>query len=78
MSEAEELIDDYSKNIFIKIILLGSFGVGKKSLIKKINQIKCHKTLALDIPRIKDKCSNVIRYNLSGIKINFIFFIPDL
>ena len=78
MSETEELIDDYSKNIFIKIILLGSFGVGKKSLIKKINQIKCHKTIALDIPRIKDKCSNVIRYNLSGIKINFIFFIPDL
>jgi len=78
MSETEELIDDNCKNIFIKIILLGSYGVGKKSLIKKINQIKCHKSIALNIPKIKDKCSNIIRYNLSGIKINFIFFVPDL
>ena len=78
MSETEELIDDNCKNIFIKIILLGSYGVGKKSLIKKINQIKCHKSIALNIPKIKEKCSNIIRYNLSGIKINFIFFVPDL
>ena len=78
MSETEELVDDNCKNIFIKIILLGSYGVGKKSLIKKINQIKCHKSIALNIPKIKDKCSNIIRYNLSGIKINFIFFVPDL
>ena len=78
MSETEELIDDNCKNIFIKIILLGSYGVGKKSFIKKINQIKCHKSIALNIPRIKDKCSNIIRYNLSGIKINFIFFVPGL
>ena len=78
MSETEELIDDNCKNIFIKIILLGSYGVGKKSFIKKINQIKCHKSITLNIPKIKDKCSKIIRYNLSGIKINFIFFIPDL
>ena len=78
MSETEELIDDNCKNIFIKIILLGSYGVGKKSFIKKINQIKCHKAINLNIPKIKDKCSKIIRYNLSGIKINFIFFVPDL
>ena len=78
MSETEELIDDNCKNIFIKIILLGSYGVGKKSLIKKINQIKCHKSIALNIPKIKEKCSNIIRYNLFNIKINFIFFVPDL
>ena len=33
MSETDVLIDHNSKNIIIKIILLGPFGVGKKSLI---------------------------------------------
>ena len=33
MSETDALIDQNSKNIFIKIILLGPYGVGKKSII---------------------------------------------
>ena len=40
MSETEVLIDENYKNIFIKIILLGQSGIGKKSLINKINKIK--------------------------------------
>ena len=78
MSDTEDLIDENYRNIFIKIILLGSFGVGKKSLIKKINQIKCHKAIPLQIPKFNDKCSKVIRYNFSNTKINFLFFIPSL
>ena len=77
MSEAEPLIDENCQNIFIKIILLGPFGVGKKSLINKINQIKCHKKLSLKNRDLKDKSSQIIRYNFSGIKISFIFFIPN-
>ena len=77
MSEAEPLIDENCQNIFIKIILLGPFGVGKKSLINKINQIKCHKKLSLKNQNLKDKSSQIIRYNFSGIKISFIFFIPN-
>ena len=77
MSETEDLIDDNYKNIFIKIILLGPFGVGKKSIINKINQIKCHKQLPLNIPNLEGKSSKIIRYNCSGINISFIFFIPD-
>ena len=72
-----ELIDDNCKNIFIKIILLGPIGVGKKSLINKINQIKCHKKLSLNIPNLEGKSSKIIRYSFSGINISFIFFIPD-
>ena len=78
MSETEALIDENSRNIFIKIILLGSFGVGKKSLINKINQIKCHKTLPLKIPNLKEKSSKIIRYSFTNTKISFIFFMPDL
>ena len=61
MSETDVLIDNNSKNIFIKIILLGPPGVGKKSIISKINKIKCHKSFPLNIEKIKDKCSNIIR-----------------
>ena len=78
MSETEPLIDENCKNIFIKIILFGPLGVGKKSLVNKINKIKCHKILPLNIPNVKDKTSNVIRYCFANIKISFIFFIPDL
>ena len=78
MSETEDLIDENCRNIFIKVILLGPSGVGKKSLINKINQIKCHKTLNLKNPNIKDKSSNVITYIFSNMKISFIFFIPSL
>lgn len=78
MVETEDLIDENCKNIFIKIILLGPYGVGKKSLINKINQIKCHKELSLNIPKLVDKSSKIIRYNFSGLKISFIFFIPNL
>ena len=78
MSETEGLVDENCKNIFIKIILLGPTGVGKKSLINKINQIKCHKTLSLSFPKLEEKSSKMIRYCFSGIKISFIFFIPDL
>jgi len=78
MSETEELIDENYRNIFIKVILLGSSGVGKKSLINKINQIKSHKKIPLQLPKFKDKCSKVIRYNFSTTKINFLFFIPSL
>ena len=78
MSETELLIDDSCKNIIIKIILLGTQGVGKKSLINKINQIKCNKILSLNNPIFNDKSSKIIRYNFSGLKISFIFFIPDL
>ena len=77
MAETEALIDDYCKNIFIKIILLGPIGVGKKSIINKINQIRCHKQLPLNIPYLEGKSSKIIRYNFSGINISFIFFIPD-
>ena len=78
MSETDRLIDDNCKNIIIKIILLGQSGVGKKSIINKINQIKCHKTLSLPYPQLEEKSSKIIRYCFSGIKISFIFFIPDL
>ena len=78
MSETEPLIDENCKNIFIKIILFGPLGVGKKSLVNKINKIKCHKILPLKIPNVKDKTSNIIRYCFTNIKISFIFFIPDL
>ena len=78
MAETEALIDENCKNIFIKIILLGPFGVGKKSLINKINQVKCHKDLPLNMPNLEEKSSKIIRYNFSGLKISFIFFIPDL
>ena len=78
MSETEALIDNSCKNIFIKIILLGPFGVGKKSLISKINKIKCHKSFPLKSEKLKDKCSNVIRYYFSGITISFIFFVPSI
>ena len=78
MSETDVLIDNNSKNIFIKIILLGPPGVGKKSIISKINKIKCHKSFPLNIEKIKDKCSNIIRYIFNGITISFIFFIPSV
>ena len=78
MSETEPLIDENCKNIFIKIILFGPFGVGKKSLVNKINQIKCHKTFPLKISNLSKKTSNIIRYCFTNIKISFIFFIPDL
>ena len=78
MSETDALIDNTCKNIIIKIILLGPFGVGKKSLLSKINKIKCHKSFPLKIEQFKDKCSNVIRYNFSGITISFIFFVPSI
>ena len=78
MSETDRLIDDNCKNIIIKIILLGQSGVGKKSIINKINQIKCHRTLSLPYPQLEEKSSKIIRYCFSGIKISFIFFIPDL
>ena len=77
MSETEVFIDN-CKNIIIKIILLGTSGVGKKSIINRINQIKCHKILPLKIPILKEKSSNIIRYDFTGLKISFIFFIPDL
>ena len=77
MSETEGLVDENCKNIFIKIILLGPFGVGKKSLINKINQIKCNKTLSLNAPNLKEKSSKIIRFCFSNIKISFLFFIPD-
>jgi hypothetical protein len=78
MSETEDLIDDNCQNIFIKVILIGPYGVGRKSLINKINQIKCHKSLNLKIDSLNDISSNVIRYIFSNIKISFIFFIPTL
>jgi len=78
MSETDALIDNSCKNIFIKIILLGPLGVGKKSLISRINKIKCHKSFPLKDEKIKDKCSNVIRYIFSGITISFIFFVPSI
>ena len=78
MSETDALIDHSSKNIFIKIILLGPFGVGKKSIISKINKIKCHRSFPLKQEKLKDKCSNVIRYIYSGITISFIFFVPSI
>ena len=78
MSETDALIDNSCKNIFIKIILLGPLGVGKKSLISRINKIKCHKSFPIKDEKIKDKCSNVIRYIFSGITISFIFFVPSI
>ena len=78
MSETEDLIDENCRNIFIKVILLGPSGVGKKSLINKINQIKCHKKLNLKTPNLKDKSSNVITYIFSNMKISFIFFLASL
>ena len=78
MSETDVLIENNSKNIFIKIILLGSPGVGKKSIISRINKIKCHKSFPLNIDKLKDKCSNVIRYIFNGITISFIFFVPSV
>ena len=78
MSETEALIDDNCQNIFIKVILIGTYGVGRKSLINKINQIKCHKSPNLKIDYLNDISSNVIRYIFSNIKISFIFFIPTL
>ena len=78
MSETDALIDNNSKNIFIKIILLGPLGVGKKSLIARINKIKCHKSFSIKNEKLKDKCSNVIRYIFSGITISFIFFVPSI
>ncbi len=78
MSETEALIDDNCQNIFIKIILIGPYGVGRKSLINKINQIKCHKSLKLQIDSLNDKSSNILRYIFTNIKISFIFFMPTL
>ena len=78
MSETDALIDQNSKNIFIKIILLGPYGVGKKSIISKINKIKCHKSILIKNEQLKEKCSNIIRYIFSGITISFIFFIPSI
>ena len=78
MSETDALIDQNSKNVFIKFILLGPYGVGKKSIISKINKIKCHKSIPIKIEQLKDKCSNIIRYIFSGITISFIFFIPSI
>lgn len=77
MSETGILLDKYSKNIFIKVILLGPFGVGKKSIISRINKIKCHKSIPITVKNLKDKCSNVIRYIYSGITISFLFFAPS-
>ena len=78
MSETDVLIDHNSKNIIIKIILLGPFGVGKKSLISKINKIKCHRSFPLKAEKLKDKSSNIIRYIFPGITISFIFFVPSI
>ena len=78
MSETDVLIESNCKNIFIKIILIGPLGVGKKSIINRINKIKCHKSFPINIDKLKDKCSNVIRYVFSGITISFIFFIPSV
>ena len=78
MSETDALIDNNGKNIFIKIILLGPLGVGKKSLINRINKIKCHNSFPIKDEKIKDKCSNVIRFIFSGITISFIFFVPSI
>ena len=78
MSETDVLIEPNCKNIFIKIILLGPLGVGKKSLISKINKIKCHKSFPITEEKLKDKCSNIIRYVYSGLTVSFIFFIPSI
>ena len=77
MTETQAIIDENCKNIFIKIILLGPKGVGRHSLINRINRIKCHKTLEIKLNNLEDKYSYIIRYNLSRLKISFIFFIPD-
>ena len=72
------LVDENCRNIIIKIILLGSNGVGKKSFIKKVNNIKCNKSTPFNHPELKDKCSNILAYNFSDVKISFIFFMPSL
>ena len=72
------LIDENCRNVIIKIILLGSSGVGKKSFIKKVNSIKCTKSIKFNHPKLKDKCSNILVYNFPGIKISFLFFMPSL
>ena len=72
------LIDENCRNVIIKIILLGSSGVGKKSFIKKVNSIKCTKSIKFNHPKLKDKCSNILGYNFPGIKISFLFFMPSL
>ena len=72
------LIDENCKNIIIKIILLGSSGVGKKSFVKKVNNVKCVKSIPFNHPQLKDKCSNILVYSFSGVKISFMFFIPSL
>jgi hypothetical protein len=77
MSETGILLDYNSKNIFIKVILLGPLGVGKKSIINRINKIKCHKSFPITEEALKDKCSNIIRYIYSGITISFLFFVPS-
>ena len=77
MSETGILLDYNSKNIFIKVILLGPSGVGKKSIINRINKIKCHKSFPIKEEALKDKCSNIIRYIYSGITISFLFFVPS-
>ena len=78
MSETDVLVDSNSKNVFIKIILLGPLGVGKKSIINRINKIKCHKSFPINIEKLKDKCSNIIRYVFAGITVSFIFFVPSV
>ena len=76
MSE-NEIIDSNCKNIIIKIILIGSAGSGKKSFIKRANGMKCSSSEPLRYAYLKDKSSNMIKYNFPNTKISFLFLIPS-